>query len=154
VAQLKSAIVRELSRLVGGRDAGWAKEFMEDCASRISNRVQITTDGHRSYLEAVEGAFGMDVDYAQLQKIYGAAMENETRYSPAKCIDGLGMYATEGTALDPVATYDCLGAGAYLGHYIVRPQYRSGMGSGRSICLSDDCAAAHKGIRPRLWRVQ
>ena len=46
-----------VSYLVGGRDAGWAKEFMEDCASRISSRVQITTDGHRSYLEAVERAF-------------------------------------------------------------------------------------------------
>jgi hypothetical protein len=55
--------------LVGGRDAGWATEFMEDCASRIKNRVQITTDGHKAYLEAVENAFGADIDYAQLQKI-------------------------------------------------------------------------------------
>jgi IS1 family transposase len=75
-----------VSYLVGGRDAGWAKEFMADCASRIKNRVQITTDGHRAYLEAVEDAFGADIDYAQLQKIYGAVAENETRYSPAKCI--------------------------------------------------------------------
>lgn len=75
-----------VSYLVGGRDAGWALEFMEDCASRIRSRVQVTTDGHRAYLDAVEGAFGMDVDYAQLQKIYGAVIENETRYSPAKCI--------------------------------------------------------------------
>jgi IS1 family transposase len=59
-----------VSYLVGGRDLGWAKEFMEDCASRIHNRVQITTDGHKSYLEAVESAFGADIDYAQLQKIY------------------------------------------------------------------------------------
>ena len=55
-------------------------EFMQDCASRIASRAQITTDGHKSYLEAAEGAFGMDCDYAQLQKIYGAAIENETRY--------------------------------------------------------------------------
>ena len=75
-----------VSYLVGGRDGGWAKEFMEDCASRIRNRVQITTDGHKAYLEAVENAFGADIDYAQLQKIYGAPTENETRYSPAKCI--------------------------------------------------------------------
>jgi IS1 family transposase len=75
-----------VSYLVGGRDAGWAMDFMNDCASRIVGRVQVTTDGHRSYLEAVEGAFGMDCDYAMLQKIYGASMENETRYSPAKCI--------------------------------------------------------------------
>ena len=58
--------------LVGGRDGGWAKDFMEDCAKRISNRVQITTDGHRAYLDAVEEAFGADIDYAMLQKIYGA----------------------------------------------------------------------------------
>ncbi|MGA2388562.1 MAG: IS1 family transposase [Candidatus Sulfotelmatobacter sp.] len=72
--------------LVGGRDLGWATEFMHDCAGRISNRVQITTDGHRAYLEAVESAFGADIDYAQLQKIYGAPSENHKRYSPATCI--------------------------------------------------------------------
>src|SRR5207245_11219054 len=84
-----------VSYLVGGRDLGWAKEFMEDCASRIRNRVQITTDGHKSYLEAVENAFGADIDYAQLQKIYGASGENETRYSPAKCI-GCDMKVVSG----------------------------------------------------------
>jgi IS1 family transposase len=76
-----------VSYLVGGRDGGWAKEFMQDCASRIKGRVQITTDGHKAYLEAVEDAFGADVDYAQLQKIYGAPSDAEMRrYSPAKCI--------------------------------------------------------------------
>src|SRR6266581_5970274 len=75
-----------VSYLVGGRDGGWATEFMEDCASRIRNRVQITTDGLKVYLEAVENAFGADIDYAQLHKIYGAVVEKETRYSPAKCI--------------------------------------------------------------------
>jgi IS1 family transposase len=84
-----------VSYLVGGRDAGWATEFMEDCASRIHNRVQITTDGLKAYLEAVEGAFGADIDYAQLQKIYGASMENDTRYSPAKCI-GVDMKVVSG----------------------------------------------------------
>lgn len=84
-----------VSYLVGGRDLGWATEFMEDCASRISNRVQITTDGHRAYLEAVESAFGADIDYAQLQKIYGAPTENETRYSPARCI-GCDMKVVSG----------------------------------------------------------
>src|SRR5258708_5653851 len=60
---------------------------MEDWASRIKNRVQITTDGHKAYLEAVEDAFGADIDYAQLQKIYGAPSESEQRrYSPARCI--------------------------------------------------------------------
>lgn len=76
-----------VSYLVGGRDAGWAYEFMEDCSSRIRGRVQVTTDGHKAYLEAVEGAFGMDADYAMLQKIYGAPTDAEQRrYSPAKCI--------------------------------------------------------------------
>ncbi len=75
-----------VSYLVGGRGADWAMDFMQDCASRIKGRVQVTTDGHRAYLEAVEQSFGADVDYAQLQKIYGASLETETRYSPAKCI--------------------------------------------------------------------
>jgi IS1 family transposase len=87
-----------VSYLVGGRDAGWAKEFMEDCASRISSRVrvQITSDGHKPYLQAVEGAFGMDCDYAQLQKVYGAPIENHTRYSPATCI-GCDMKVVSGS---------------------------------------------------------
>ena len=73
--------------LVGGRSAGWAWDFMQDCADRIRGRVQVTTDGHKAYLEAVEGAFGMDCDYAMLQKIYGAPSEEENRrYSPARCI--------------------------------------------------------------------
>jgi IS1 family transposase len=84
-----------VSYLVGGRDGGWAKDFMEDCAKRISNRVQITTDGHRAYLDAVEEAFGADIDYAMLQKIYGAPADNETRYSPAQCI-GCDMKVVSG----------------------------------------------------------
>jgi IS1 family transposase len=74
------------SWLVSGRDAGAAFEFMYDLASRLRYRVQLTTDGHSAYLQAVEGAFGMDVDYAQLVKIYGADPEGEKRYSPAKCL--------------------------------------------------------------------
>jgi IS1 family transposase len=76
-----------ISYLVGGRDGGWAHDFMEDCASRIKNRVQITTDGHKAYLEAVENAFGADIDYAMLQKLYGSPSDDEQRrYSPARCI--------------------------------------------------------------------
>lgn len=75
-----------VSYLVGGRGADWARDFMEDCASRIRGRVQITTDGHRAYFEGVEGAFGIDIDFTILQKIYGASEESEKRYSPAKCI--------------------------------------------------------------------
>ena len=73
------------SWLVAGRDAGSAYEFMQDLAKRLSNRVQLTTDGHRAYLTAVEDAFGGGVDYAMLVKIYGA-IEGESRYSPAECI--------------------------------------------------------------------
>ena len=75
-----------VSYLCGGRDAGWAKSFMEDVASRLTTRVQITTDGHRAYVEAIEGAFGMDVDYAMLIKLYGSPAAPETRYSPGVCI--------------------------------------------------------------------
>lgn len=76
-----------VSYLVGGRDGGWAWDFMQDVASRIKGRVQLTTDGHKPYLEAVEGAFGADVDFATLQKIYGAVSEEDARrYSPARCI--------------------------------------------------------------------
>jgi 3-methyladenine DNA glycosylase/8-oxoguanine DNA glycosylase len=59
---------------------------MDDLASRLANRVQLTSDGHRAYLEAVEGAFGADVDYAQLVKLYGESPDAEKRYSPAVCI--------------------------------------------------------------------
>jgi hypothetical protein len=59
---------------------------MKDVAARLSTRVQLTTDGHRAYLEAVEGAFGMGVDYAQLIKLYGTPSGPETRYSPGEVI--------------------------------------------------------------------
>ncbi|HTZ48905.1 MAG TPA: IS1 family transposase [Verrucomicrobiae bacterium] len=72
--------------LVGGRDGWWAREFMNDCAARVKSPLQLTTDGHRAYLDAVEEALGMDVDYAQLQKIYGVSEEPDTRYSPAVCM--------------------------------------------------------------------
>lgn len=76
-----------ISYLCGGRDANWACAFMEDLASRLTTRIQITTDGHRAYAEAVEGAFGMDVDYAMLIKLYGAPSDKyDTRYSPSECI--------------------------------------------------------------------
>jgi IS1 family transposase len=76
-----------ISWLVGGRDSDYAMAFMDDLRSRLVNRVQLTSDGHKAYLEAVEGAFGGDVDYAQLVKIYGASLESAIgRYSPAECI--------------------------------------------------------------------
>ena len=71
---------------VGDRDAGCASEFMNDVAGRIHGHVQLTTDGHRAYLDAVDYAFGGAVDYAMLVKLYGDAPEPAGRYSPAKCI--------------------------------------------------------------------
>ncbi len=71
---------------VGTRDAMAAYRFMNDLASRLSNRVQLTTDGHRAYLQAVEDAFGDGIDYAMLVKIYGPSAEGASvRYSPAPC---------------------------------------------------------------------
>jgi IS1 family transposase len=75
------------SWLVGSRDVGSATELVQDLASRLVNRVQLSTDGLKAYLSAVEDAFGGDVDFAQLHKIYAAAPNGpETRYSPAECI--------------------------------------------------------------------
>jgi len=76
-----------VSYFVGGRDGECAMWFMDDLASRLATRVQLTSDGHKAYLEAVEGAFGCDVDYAIINKIYGTAPEAARgRYSPAECI--------------------------------------------------------------------
>jgi IS1 family transposase len=74
------------SWMVGDRTAGTAHEFMQDLASRLAHRVQLTTDGHRAYLSAVEEAFGSNVDYAMLVKLYGEDRAGEARYSPAECI--------------------------------------------------------------------
>lgn len=75
-----------VSWLAGGRDGEYAKAFMDDVASRLTTRVQMTTDGHKAYLDAVEGAFGADIDYAQLIKLFGAVPEGvKGRYSPAEC---------------------------------------------------------------------
>jgi IS1 family transposase len=76
-----------VSYFVGGRDGDCAAWFIDSLATRLANRVQLTSDGHKAYLDAVEGAFGADVDYAMLNKIYGAAPESaKGRYSPAECI--------------------------------------------------------------------
>ena len=77
-----------LSYEVGDRSGATAIEFMDDLRNRLANRVQLTTDGHKAYLEAVEGAFGGDVDFAQLIKLYGDSTglkRHEKKYSPAEC---------------------------------------------------------------------
>ena len=87
---------------IGGRESDSAIIFMDDLASRLANRVQLTSDGHRAYLEAVEGAFGSDIDYAMLVKLYGESPDAaEKRYSPAVCI-GARKAVVEG---DPDPNY-------------------------------------------------
>lgn len=84
-----------VSWYIGGRDGEAAMVFMDDLAKRLANRVQLTSDGHKAYLDAVEGAFGGDIDYSQLVKIYGEAPKAEKRYSPAQCI-GAHKHRVEG----------------------------------------------------------
>lgn len=74
------------SWIVGNRDADSASLLMRDLASRLRYRVQLTTDGHRAYLTAVEHTFGADIDFSQLIKVYGNPTEPDTRYSPGECI--------------------------------------------------------------------
>lgn len=71
---------------LGLRNSEYAYRFMTDLESRLKNRVQLTTDGHKAYLKAIESVFGTDIDYAILVKLYGAEPEAEKRYSPAQCI--------------------------------------------------------------------
>lgn len=86
-----------LSFEVGDRSGATAIEFMDDLCARLANRVQLTTDGHKAYLEAVEGAFGGDIDYAMLVKLYGdlGCKTAERKYSPAECT-GIRKQAIEG----------------------------------------------------------
>ena len=74
-----------VSFFIGGRDADCAHSFMQDVAGRLANRVQLTTDAHKAYLDAIEGAFGGDIDYAKLVKIYGEGSASAGRYSPGIC---------------------------------------------------------------------
>jgi IS1 family transposase len=74
-----------VSYMVGGRDSEYSMALMDDLRQRLATRVQLTTDGHKVYLQSVEDAFGSDIDYAQLVKMYGAAPEGQRRYSPAEC---------------------------------------------------------------------
>ena len=78
-----------ISYLVGGRDSEYAMALMDDLRRRVTTRLQLTTDGHSPYLKAVEEAFGADIDYAMLVKLYGAppaSPEAARRYSPSECL--------------------------------------------------------------------
>jgi len=74
------------SWFIGNRDLESATIFLKDLAGRLANRIQLTTDGHKMYLDAVESAFGSDVDFSQLVKIFGQTVEGQKRYSPPACI--------------------------------------------------------------------
>lgn len=95
-----------ISYLVGGRDAGYATEFMQDVADRVANRIQLTTDGHGAYLSAVDGAFGLDVDYAMLIKHYGETPDAgpERKYSPGVCTGITGKKITGNPNANYVST--------------------------------------------------
>lgn len=95
-----------VSYFVGDRGAESAMVLMDDLRSRLANRVQLTTDGHRAYLEAVEGAFGADVDFAQLVKLYGELGGNspERRYSPAQCNGAIKRRVEGSPDIDHVST--------------------------------------------------
>jgi IS1 family transposase len=93
-----------ISWLVGNRDAEYAKVFMEDVASRLKNRVQLTTDGLKAYLEAVDQTFGIDIDFAQLVKTYGKSLEGEHRYSPAECTGAYKQAITGDPKLKHIST--------------------------------------------------
>jgi IS1 family transposase len=75
-----------VSFYVGDRTGVSARAFVNDLKERLANRIQLTTDGHRAYLEAIHTVFGRDVDYGILQKVYGPSPEAERRYSPPTCI--------------------------------------------------------------------
>jgi IS1 family transposase len=94
-----------ISYLVGGRDSEYAIEFMDDVAKRLANRTQMTVDGHKAYLEAVEGVFGGDIEYAQLVKMYGAPPDAmKGCFNPAECA-GTRKLRNEGDPhIDDVST--------------------------------------------------
>lgn len=89
---------------VGKRDASYANAFMQDVADRLATRVQLTTDGHGPYLQAVEGAFGIDVDYAMLVKSYGQPEGAVGRYSPGECVSATKQRVTGKPDMDHVST--------------------------------------------------
>jgi IS1 family transposase len=90
--------------MIGDRNGRTAHDFIADLASRLRYRVQMTTDGHRPYLEAVESAFGAQVDYAMLVKLYGSDPEGERRYSPPVCLGAIPTVVTGRPDPDHIST--------------------------------------------------
>jgi hypothetical protein len=89
--------------VLAGFRAGYAQDFIEDLKGRLASRIQLTSDGHRAYLETVESAFGGNVDYAQLVKIYGASSYGQKPYSPAECIGARKEAVTASPDFDHVS---------------------------------------------------
>ncbi len=94
---------------VGTRDAAAAYQFITDLAWRLRNRVQLTTDGHKAYVSAIESAFGSEIDYAMLIKLYGGSPERgaDARYSPAVCTGAVPTVITGTPDMDHVSTSYC-----------------------------------------------
>lgn len=92
------------SFMVGNRGAQTAQRFMEDLASRLKNRIQLTTDGHRVYLQAVEDAFGSGIDYAMLVKMYGSDRDTEATYSPSEWIGSQSVAITGNPKAENIST--------------------------------------------------
>jgi IS1 family transposase len=92
------------SWFIGNRDLESATIFLKDLAGRLANRIQLTTDGHKMYLDAVESAFGSDVDFSQLVKLYGQTDEGQKRYSPAACIGTIRQKINGNPENDRVST--------------------------------------------------
>jgi len=90
--------------VLGGRDPAPAKSFVSDLASRLINRVQITTDGHRPYLEAIEAAFDNTVDFAALQTLHDSSQADEKRFSPAQFLGIQSRMVAGSSQLDSIST--------------------------------------------------
>ncbi len=128
---------------VGTRDAGAAYHFMHDLADRLSHRVQLTTDGYKPYFKAVEDAFGTDIDYAMLIKIYGEGPKTEARYSPAQCMGTRRATVLGAPDYSHVST-----------SYIERQNLTMRMSMRRFTRLTNVTPAMEAGLTDHVWSIE